>query len=101
MDDDRDALAAYIEEQKLPWPTLLDVDANDSEKHPIADKYGVHGIPTTFLLDREGKVVAKDLHGEQLAEKIEEVLAGKIGDAEKSGDGAKKSTEKVGKKKEK
>jgi peroxiredoxin len=76
-DDDKDALAAYIEEQELKWPNLFDTDPSDSEKHPIADKYGVHGIPTTFLLDRQGKVVAKDLIGQQLADKIEELLEAK------------------------
>jgi thiol-disulfide isomerase/thioredoxin len=76
-DEDRDALAAYIEEQKIPWPNLFDTDSANPETHPIADKYGVHGIPATFLLDREGKVVAKDLHGQALADKIEELLDGK------------------------
>lgn len=76
-DDDKDALTTYIEEQELKWPNLFDTDPGDSEKHPIADKYGVHGIPTTFLLDRQGKVVAKDLIGQQLADKIEELLEAK------------------------
>jgi thiol-disulfide isomerase/thioredoxin len=93
-DDDKDALSMYIDEQELPWPNLFDVEAEDSEKHPIADKYGVHAIPATFLLDREGKVVAKDLHGEPLAEKIEELMASKSPAADKPADGAKKSDEK-------
>jgi thiol-disulfide isomerase/thioredoxin len=76
-DEDREALAAYIEEEKIPWPNLFDTDSANPELHPISEKYGVFGIPTTFLLDREGKVVAKDLHGQALADKVEELVNGK------------------------
>jgi thiol-disulfide isomerase/thioredoxin len=76
-DEDREALAAYIEEEKISWPNLFDSDAANPELHPISEKYGVFGIPTTFLLDREGKVVAKDLHGQALANKVEELIDGK------------------------
>jgi thiol-disulfide isomerase/thioredoxin len=76
-DEARDALATYIDEQEIKWPNLFDSDAASPETHPISEKYGVFGIPTTFLLDREGKVVARDLHGQALADKVEELLAGK------------------------
>jgi thiol-disulfide isomerase/thioredoxin len=84
-DEDRDALAAYLDEEKIPWPNLFDTDSANSESHPISEKYGVFGIPTSFLLDREGKVVAKDLHGQALADKVEELLNGKSA-ASKAGD---------------
>jgi thiol-disulfide isomerase/thioredoxin len=76
-DEDRDALAAYIEAEKIAWPNLFDTDSANAESHPISEKYGVFGIPTMFLLDREGKVVAKDLHGQALADKVEELIDGK------------------------
>ncbi|MEX2142203.1 MAG: TlpA disulfide reductase family protein [Pirellulales bacterium] len=76
-DEDQEALAAYLEEEQIPWPNLFDTDSANPEMHPIADKYGVHGIPATFLLDREGEVIAKDLHGQALADKVEELLDGK------------------------
>jgi hypothetical protein len=41
---------------------------------PIALQYGVTQIPTTFLLDGDGKIVAIDLYGEDLKSKIEELL---------------------------
>jgi thiol-disulfide isomerase/thioredoxin len=79
QDEDKVALAAYLEAEKISWPNLFDTDAANSELHPVGDKYGVHAIPTTFLLDREGKVIAKDLHGQALADKIEELLDDKPG----------------------
>ncbi len=41
---------------------------------PIAQKYGVTSIPTTFVIDSNGKVVAKNLRGRQLEYKIAELL---------------------------
>ncbi|MBK8312020.1 MAG: hypothetical protein IPL04_15035 [Chitinophagaceae bacterium] len=40
--------------------------------------YGKIGnIPANFLLDREGKIIAKDLRGLQLEEKLKEVIENK------------------------
>lgn len=41
---------------------------------PIALQYGVTQIPTTILVDSNGKIVARDLFGEDLKEKILELL---------------------------
>ncbi len=43
-------------------------------KEPIAEMYGVKSIPATFLLDANGKIVAKDLRGDALKAKIKELL---------------------------
>jgi peroxiredoxin len=42
---------------------------------PIAQLYSVRAIPAAFVLDREGRIVAKNLRGAQLDAKIEELLA--------------------------
>jgi thiol-disulfide isomerase/thioredoxin len=36
--------------------------------------YGIEVLPTTFLLDKEGTIIARDLRGEELAKKLEELL---------------------------
>lgn len=43
-------------------------------KDPIALQYNVTQIPTTFLLDSKGKVVATELYGDSLKAKIKELL---------------------------
>jgi thiol-disulfide isomerase/thioredoxin len=98
-DEDREALAAYIEEEKIAWPNLFDTDSANPETHPISEKYGVFGIPATFLLDREGKVVAKDLHGQALADKVEGLIDGKSA-ASKSSDAKPSEAKDTGKKEE-
>jgi hypothetical protein len=42
---------------------------------PIAAQYKVESIPATFILDASGNVVAKDLRGADLRNKIAELLA--------------------------
>ena len=39
-----------------------------------AKDYAVQAIPTNLLIDREGRIVAKNLRGEALYEKIGELL---------------------------
>lgn len=43
-------------------------------KEPIAEQYNVKSIPATFILDASGKIVAKDLRGEELKAKVKELL---------------------------
>lgn len=45
-------------------------------QEPIAVEYGVRAIPAAFLLDENGKIIAKDLRGEALGKKVGEVLNG-------------------------
>ena len=42
---------AFVRENSIPYPVLLD------EKSQAASAYKVYGIPTVFLIDRQGKVV--------------------------------------------
>jgi hypothetical protein len=42
---------------------------------PIAKQYKVESIPATFILDASGNIVAKDLKGSDLRQKVAELLA--------------------------
>ncbi|WP_320815588.1 TlpA disulfide reductase family protein [Flavobacterium sp.] len=44
-------------------------------KEPIAELYNVKSIPATFILDANGNIIAKDLRGDALKAKVEELLA--------------------------
>ena len=44
-------------------------------KEPIAELYNVKAIPAMFILDVNGNIVARDLKGEALKAKVEELLA--------------------------
>ncbi|GAB3555786.1 redoxin domain-containing protein [Spirosoma fluminis] len=62
-----------IRTDNLPWTHVSDLKYWQSE---AAQQYGVQAIPATFLLDKEGKIIAKNLRGQALEQKLEEVLKG-------------------------
>jgi peroxiredoxin len=43
-------------------------------KSVVVQQYQLDKIPTNFLLDREGKIIAKDVRGEALSEKLSEIF---------------------------
>lgn len=76
LDDDRDAWAQASEEEQLSWVNTSDLVGWDS---PVADKYGVTGVPANYLVEAAtGKIVAKDLRGYALDEKLAELLEEKV-----------------------
>ena len=74
LDESAEAARAFAEKQKLPWATgWLDV----AGRVRLLDSYGVRGTPTVFLLDPEGKAIARDIKPASLAATVEKVLATK------------------------
>jgi peroxiredoxin len=63
-----------IHNDGLAWTQLSDLKFWDSK---AAGLYAVRGIPQNFLLDPDGKIIGKNLRGEDLENKLEEVF-GKI-----------------------
>ncbi|RAJ08625.1 peroxiredoxin [Chitinophaga skermanii] len=62
---------AAIHKDQLDWQHVSDLKYWNSE---FAKLYMVKSIPQNFLLDPKGKIIAKDLRGEALATKLEELL---------------------------
>lgn len=56
-----------IQEQQLPWISVSDMKGEASTS---LGEYNVQRLPSNFLIDREGNIVAKDLAGEKLEEEI-------------------------------
>ncbi|OAV71253.1 Thiol-disulfide oxidoreductase resA [Bacteroidales bacterium Barb4] len=71
LDEKRDAWLKGIEDDHLTWTHVSDVLFWDSAP---AKLYGVRGIPANFLVDKDGVIVAKNLHGEGLEKAIAELL---------------------------
>lgn len=72
FDSDLDKLKDYIDDQKLPWPQIFDLKETH---HALGDRYGVSAIPSTFLIDRDGKLIAKNVRGEALEPAVAKALA--------------------------
>jgi peroxiredoxin len=71
LDKDKASWVKAIADDKLTWTHVSDLGYWQSSVVPL---YEIKGIPMTVLLDREGKIVAKNLRGEQLAAKVAELL---------------------------
>jgi hypothetical protein len=58
----------------LVWPQISNLKFWDE---PIAKQYNVESIPATFILDAKGVIVARDLRGDALKAKVNELLNAK------------------------
>lgn len=71
IDDNEDAWRRAVKNDNLPWMQLSDLVGGQS---PIARLYGVEAIPSNFLIDPNGKIIAQNLRGAELEKKLAEVL---------------------------
>lgn len=71
LDNDVDAWQEAIKKDKLSWQHGSDLEGWESD---IVKQYSITGIPFTVLIDQHGKIIAKNLRGEQLREKLKACL---------------------------
>ncbi len=64
-------VAQFTRKNGMPWPQYFDGGQWDNK---LAVKYGVTAIPATYLLDRSGRIVGRDLHGAELEAAIVRAL---------------------------
>ncbi|GGM96728.1 thiol:disulfide interchange protein [Dyadobacter beijingensis] len=67
----RTAWLNAIRKDGLPWTQLSDLKGWDNQ---VGKMYGVEAVPKNFLIDPDGRIVAKDLRGEMLNERLAEIL---------------------------
>jgi peroxiredoxin len=71
LDKTKDKWVQAIAQDGLTWPHVSDLGGWASKP---AGLYGVSSIPATFLLDREGKIMARNLRGPALEDKLKEIF---------------------------
>jgi len=74
LDSNKDKWIEAIKKDNLIWKGHVS-DLGGWQSAPAA-LYSVKSIPTTFLLDKEGKIIAKNLRGPALEQKLAELFAG-------------------------
>ena len=60
-----------IHDDNLTWTHVSDLKFWDNE---VAKQYGIRAIPQNLLIDPQGKIIARNLDGEELEQKLGEVL---------------------------
>lgn len=71
QDNPKAAWLEAIETDQLIWNN---VSYLNNAEDPIIKLYNLNGIPSVYILDKDGKIVAKDLRNYTLQSKVEELL---------------------------
>src|SRR3990167_3264257 len=71
LDEDATKWKNAIAKDKLTWTQVSNLKG---WKDPIALTYKVEEIPSTFILDAKGNIVARNLRGDDLKAKVKELL---------------------------
>jgi len=70
FDQKADLWKKSAEQMQMKWPQLSDLGY---WKSAAVEVYGISAIPASILFDGEGKIIATDLRGEKLGEKLKEL----------------------------
>jgi peroxiredoxin len=71
LDRSKEDWVDAIEKDGLVWTQVSDLKYFNSE---AAKLYNINAIPATFLIDRDGKIIAKNLRGKALEDKLKEIF---------------------------
>ncbi|GAL84993.1 hypothetical protein MYP_2221 [Sporocytophaga myxococcoides] len=71
LDEDKEKWKNAIMKDGLIWEQVSDLKGWASSVNPV---YEVQAIPLTYLVDKEGTIVAKNLRGQDLTNKLEELF---------------------------
>ena len=73
LDARREFIKDFVREKKLKWPIVFEEPGG--WKSPVVKLYELRSLPATFLLDRQGRVLHRDLRGKSLDHAVAEVFA--------------------------
>lgn len=68
LDDEVKPVQEMVKSKGMSWPQIHDKDQS------LVKLFNVKGTPTYYLLDREGKIAAKEISMEKLSGAIDELL---------------------------
>ena len=71
LDDKLDDWKNAIARKGLNWKHISSLKG---WKCPVTKLYNVTGIPRMYIIDETGKIIAQDLRGEKLMEKMDELF---------------------------
>ena len=71
LDRNTENLKEFIKNKRIEWPQI---QQPKTWEDVIPDLYNVNGIPRTYIINRNGEIAAKDLRGEELEQKVAELI---------------------------
>jgi thiol-disulfide isomerase/thioredoxin len=71
LDSNKDKLTSFVKDRKMPWPQFFD---GAGWKNKLAQRYNVRSIPATYLIGKDGKIIAQNLRGPALEAAVAKAL---------------------------
>jgi peroxiredoxin len=71
LDDKKEKWMEAIKKDGMPWTQVSDLKG---WKNEVAGLYGINAVPANFLIDPTGKIVARDLRGEELGKALAKIF---------------------------
>jgi len=71
LDEDKNRWLRAIKQDGLTWTHVSDLHGWSNE---VAVQYNIRSIPSNFLVDPQGRIVARNLRGGALEAKLNEIL---------------------------
>lgn len=71
LDGDKDSWLKATKDDNITWPQFSNLK---SWNEPAAETYGINGIPAVVLIDKDGTIAARNISGDELDYRIEELL---------------------------
>ncbi len=72
LDSNKERWLRAIEKDNRIW---TNVSTTEGFRTPVAQEFGITALPTNFLINSKGKIIAVNIHGEELKEKIEKLFS--------------------------
>src|SRR5438445_279944 len=69
LDESPEALKKAEEESKITWRSWF-----DGKSKTITKQYNVKALPTIYVIDAQGVIRNKDVHGEEMEKAVDELL---------------------------
>ena len=71
LDNNKTAVEKYIKDNEMIWPQFFD---GKGWQNTVAQQYRVRSIPSTYLIDKRGKIRFRSLRGKELEAAVEKLL---------------------------
>jgi peroxiredoxin len=71
LDENKAGWLKAIEDDSLAWENISDLKGDKNEAAMI---YGINAVPSNFLINAQGTIIAVNLRGASLEKKLEELL---------------------------
>ena len=64
----------FVEKEKLPWIIISEPLTKKAGLPPQGDTFGIRGVPTMLLVDKEGKILATNARGARLRQELKKLF---------------------------